>query len=273
MEVNGNSKVQCLMNVMNESELPGQVLTVFVWSSRKQRKQMILHYPDGRWCAFCWLILDAFHWGLLSVGLIDNSTCWDESFGLAHHRGCPSIYTTLPSLDEDWPLVWLVVGGHFTFPVIFSIPHYCTVPSFHRPTEFVLKNGFSLCFSRKLQVEIRSRRFFFTYVEPKHQSDELDQAAANDFQHLIWVFWVCWLSPVWCTIDYSQLMSWSDCYQLQLVYPIVEHHPVRNLQHKTSKTTFDTFSHSIFSIHGTIFFFFFFFAFQLRFYLSWNNEA
>ena len=30
--------------------------------------------------------------------------------------------------------------------------------------------------------------FFFAYVEPKHQSDEHNQAGANDFQSLIWIF-------------------------------------------------------------------------------------
>ena len=67
--------------------------------------------------------------------------------------------------------------------------------------------NFSLCFSRELHAEIQSRCFFFTYVELKHQSDEHDQAAANDFQHLIWIFWVCWLSSVWYNIGCSQLMS------------------------------------------------------------------
>ena len=30
--------------------------------------------------------------------------------------------------------------------------------------------------------------FLLTYVEPKHQSDEHNQAGANDFQCLIWIF-------------------------------------------------------------------------------------
>ena len=30
--------------------------------------------------------------------------------------------------------------------------------------------------------------FGLAYVEPKHQSDENNQAGANDFQHLIWIF-------------------------------------------------------------------------------------
>ena len=30
--------------------------------------------------------------------------------------------------------------------------------------------------------------FHLTYVEPKRQSDEHNQAGANDFQCLIWIF-------------------------------------------------------------------------------------
>ena len=82
----------------------------------------------------------------LSVGLI-GSTCWNESFGFpegAHNRGHPSnptIYTTSPSLVEDWPLVWLVLV-HFACPMISSVPHYCTVYTFHCPSQFVFFNKF-----------------------------------------------------------------------------------------------------------------------------------
>ena len=146
MEINGNSKVQCLVNVINESQPPSQVVTVFVWCSRKQRKQMILHYPDGRWWVFCWLIPDAFHWGLISVGLNGSSTCWNETFGLAHHRGCPSIDTTLPFLDEDWPLVWLVVGGscHLPHDLFHSTQLYST--QFSLPNRICSKNEFFVMF-------------------------------------------------------------------------------------------------------------------------------
>ena len=94
---------------------------------------------------------------------------------------------------------------------------------------------------------------------------------ANDFQRLIWIFWVCRLSLL-CryNVDCSQLMSWFDRYQLQVVYPTVEHCPERNLQHETSQTIFDTFDqsrHLLLTLHKP------FFAFQLRFYLSWNNKA
>ena len=91
--------------------------------------------------------------------------------------------------------------------------------------------------------------FRITYVEPKHQSDSHYQAGANDFHHLIWIFWVCRLFPEWYNVDCSQLMSWFDHYQLQLVYPTVEHCPARNLQHKTLQTTFDTFSQSLHLLH------------------------
>ena len=106
--------------------------------------------------------------------------------------------------------------------------------------------------------------FHITQVEPNHQSDEHKQVGANDFQRLVWIFGVCWLSPPWYNTDCSQLMSQFDRYQLQRVYLPVEHHPVRNLQHETLQTTFDMFNHSQYllrTLHKS------FFAFQLRFYL------
>ena len=30
--------------------------------------------------------------------------------------------------------------------------------------------------------------FYLTYVDSKHQSDSHNQASANDFQRLIWIF-------------------------------------------------------------------------------------
>ena len=62
-------------------------------------------------CIICWLILETFHWELLSVGLMGSSSCWNQSFGFseeAHNRGLPSnstINTRLPSLNEDHPLM------------------------------------------------------------------------------------------------------------------------------------------------------------------------
>ena len=82
---------------------------------------------------------------------------------------------------------------------------------------------------------------------------------------LIWIFWVCRLSLIWYNVDCSQLMSWFDHYQFQLVYPIPEHRPARDLQHQTLQTTFDSFDqsqHLLPTLHKS------FFAFQLHFYLS-----
>ena len=49
------------------------------------------------------------------------------------------------------------------------------------------------------------------------------------------------MSAVSRVVCWSQLIPRFDHYQLQLIYLIVEHHPVRNLQHETSQTTFDSF--------------------------------
>ena len=66
---------------------------------------------------------------------------------------------------------------------------------------------------------------------------------------LIWIFWVCRLSPTWYKVDCSQIMTRFALYQLQLVYPAMEHCPGRNPQHKTSQTTFDTFDQSQHFLH------------------------
>ena len=84
----------------------------------------------------------------------------------------------------------------------------------------------------------RVKKVCSTYVEPKHQSDEHNQAGANAFQHLLWIFWVCQLSLVWYNVNCSQSLSSFDHYQLQLVYLTTEHCPVRNFQHETLQTTF-----------------------------------
>ena len=45
-----NTKLKCLMNTGNESELPNQTVTVFAWSLKKHA---VLCSPDGRLCIFC----------------------------------------------------------------------------------------------------------------------------------------------------------------------------------------------------------------------------
>ena len=73
-------------------------------------------------------------------------------------------------------------------------------------------------------------------VEPKHQSDQHNQAGANDFQHLIWIFLVCPLSPAWYNIGCSPLMSWS-LISFNWCTLTVEHCPVRNLHCPTKNYT------------------------------------
>ena len=122
---------------------------------------------------------------------------------------------------------------------------------FSLPVTICFKNGmFSLRLSKESQAEIRSRRFFsFNLCGTQTSKDEHNQAGANDFQHLIWTFWVCQLSPAWYKVDCSQLTSRFDCSQLQLVYPTTEPHPVRNLQHENSQTIFDMFDQSQHLLH------------------------
>ena len=80
----------------------------------------------------------AFSWSNWEQYLLELIVWFSEG---AHNRGLPpnpTICTASPSLDEDRPLVWLVVV-HFACPMISSSPHCCTASSFHRPSQFVLK--------------------------------------------------------------------------------------------------------------------------------------
>ena len=63
------------------------------------------------------------------------------------------------------------------------------------------------------------------------------------------------------------VLTWS--LSTSVVHPTAEHHPVGNLQHKTSQTTSDTFDqsqHLLHTLHKS------FLTFQLCFCLSWNNK-
>ena len=121
-------------------------------------------------------------------------------------------------------------------------------------------------------MEIQSRRFYSLNLCGIQTSKRLTyQLAGKDFWYLIWIFWLCWLSPKWRNVDCSQLMSWFDCYQLQLVYPTRKHGPGRNLQQETLQTSFDMFDQSQHLLHTLEKSFFL--VFQLHFYFSWNNKA
>ena len=150
------------------------VVTVFAWSSKKQ---VVLHYPGGGSCVFCWLILDVSLRVLLSVGLSGSSTwiCLVFQKELIIKNSFP-----IPPYTKDH-LLWMKTGlwcGWCWFiwlsPVIF---HSTLLYSIHFLLSITIcfKNGtFPLYFSKDSHVEIQSRRFFrfffLTYVE-SNQSD------------------------------------------------------------------------------------------------------
>ena len=84
----------------------------------------------------------------------------------AHNRGLPSnsiIYTTLLSLDEE--PTFGVVGG-CSFFLLYGLFHSTLLHSIHFSLSITVyfKNGFFKCSSRKWNVEIWLRRFFFAYL-------------------------------------------------------------------------------------------------------------
>ena len=180
------------------------------------------------------------------------------------------IEDSFPVLPYTHHLLWKKTGlrcGWWWFISLVpgSLPFHIIV---QYPLFIARHNLFSLRLSRESHAEVRSRRFLcLTYVEPRHQSDEHNQAGANDFQCLSWIFWVCRLSPTWYNVDCSQCLdfiainNWST-----RPWSIVQQEISSTKLHKPLLTR--SISHSTFSIHCTIVF-----AFLLRFYLSWNNEA
>ena len=157
--------MQCLVNTVDESELPSQAITVFAWSSKKCGCTLswwkVIHFllTNSRWfslsAAFIWptweqFLLELTIWFSRSSFIIED---WLSSNS--------TIYTTSPSLDEDWPLVWLLLV-HFACSMISSVPHYCIAYIFFIAHHDLFKNGtFLLHLSRELHLEIWSRRFFF----------------------------------------------------------------------------------------------------------------
>ena len=130
--------MQCLGNMVEESEFPSQAVMIFVWSSKKH---VVLHYPNERLCSFYWLILDAFHWVLLSVSLTGSSTSWNWLVfwkELIIEDSCLIPPYTQHHLLWMKPFVWLTVV-HFACPMISSIPHYWTVSISHCLSQFILK--------------------------------------------------------------------------------------------------------------------------------------
>ena len=151
--------MQCLVSMVDESELPSQALTAFAWSLEKHAN---LRYPDGRLYVFFWRILGAFHWVLLSVDLIGSSHCWSESFGVpeeAHPFQSHHVHT----ITFGWRSAFGVVGGgSFCLPRDIFHLHYYTVSSFYHLSQFIQKTKcFCYVLSRELHSDIWSRRLFF----------------------------------------------------------------------------------------------------------------
>ena len=87
---------------------------------------------------------------------------------------------------------------------------------------------------------------------------------------LIWIFWVCWLSPTWYNVDCSQLISWFDLYELSTALP----NRGASSSEKTPAWSFANHFWHVWSVTApSPYAVQFFFAFQLHFYLSWNNKA
>ena len=95
-------------------------------------------------------------------------------------------------------------------------------------------------------------------------------AGANYFQCLIWIIWVHQLSPLSYNAGCPQLISGFDHYHLQLINLTGEHHPTRNLQRETSKTTFGMFDVLQYLLHTLHKSYFVFKRVVCFFNLSWN---
>ena len=80
----------------------------------------------------------AFSWSNRESYLLELIVWFFEKSFLIEDSPLIPPYTTSLTLDEDLSLMWLVVV-HVTCPVISSVPHYCTVSTFHCPSQFVLK--------------------------------------------------------------------------------------------------------------------------------------
>ena len=131
------SQVQYLVNIADESQLPIWAVTAFVQSLKSvslvESWWKIIHFLLTY--SGCFLLTAPFSWSnweqyVLAL-LIGNSMCW---YCWAFWKKLTTgDFVPIPpslSLDEDWPLLWLVVV-HLACPTISSVPHYCIVSTFH----------------------------------------------------------------------------------------------------------------------------------------------
>ena len=143
-----NKKVQCLVNRADKSKPSSQIATVFAWSSKKHA---VLQYPNEKLCICCWLILDIFHWVLLSVGLTTNNTwnClvfWKELIIEDSHPISP--YT-----HHLWMKTGLWCGWWWFISLVpWSLTLHIIVQCFKSTFQSLITicfKKFSLCFSRE----------------------------------------------------------------------------------------------------------------------------
>ena len=165
-----------------------------------------------------------------------------------------------------------MVGGD-VFRLPHDLSHSTLLYSIHfsSPVTLCFKKGtFTLRFSRYSRWKYGQDGFFFrlTYVEPKHQSDQHNQAGANDFQRLIWIFWICCLSPAKYNVDHSQCLdliainfNWST-----RPWSIVQGE-ISSMKLGNAFDMFNQSQHLLHTLNKS------FFMFRLHFYLSWNTKA
>ena len=108
--------------------------------------------------------------------------------------------------------MWLVVV-HFACSTMSSIPHYCTVSTFHCPSQFDLKTECFCYVSAENRMQKYSQEGFFSLKWNPNKVINIIKLMQMIFS--AWIFWVCWLSPMWHNVYCSQLMSQSDSLQLQ----------------------------------------------------------
>ena len=160
------------MNTADESELPTPALPGF---ARSPNKHAVLCYPEGSLYIFCWLILDTFHWVLLSVGLIRSSTSWNSLFDFLEGTSKIEDSISNPPYTQHhllWIKTDLWCGWPHQLPRDLFHSTWLYSVHFYFPLQFVLKTECFHYVSVENQVEIRSVGFFcLTYVGPKHQSN------------------------------------------------------------------------------------------------------
>ena len=112
--------------------------------------------------------------------------------------------------------------------------------------------------------------FCFTYIEPTHQSDEVNQPVQMIFSTWFGYFDYVSYLPCGITLIVPNVSIW-----LLLTLTGLSNHGAKSSEQSPAgnfANTFDMFDQSQ-HLHQTLHKSFFFLAFQLCFYLCWNNKA